>query len=91
MIATAGSTVAEGQEHVAAAAGSGAFGGEPAGAAFEAMCARAGDALGSLADTMGQLADNTAAASQGYAITDKGAIPTTLRIVYRSDLPGETP
>lgn len=87
MIAVAGTTVAEAKGQVDAASSTGgAFGGEPAGAAFDSMCGRASDAVASISDTLGQLASNTAAAAQGYIVTDRGAIPSSLMIVDGSQL-----
>lgn len=55
----------------------GAFGGEPAGDAFTSACTRGASAVSSIADALEQLAVNTAAAAEGYVITDQGAIPTS--------------
>jgi uncharacterized protein YukE len=54
-----------------------AFGGEPAGAAFTGACARVIQAAGSIGDCLDQLATNTSAASQGYIVTDEGAMPSS--------------
>lgn len=59
-----------------AGADAGAFGGEPVGAAFSGACSRGGDALGSISDALTQLSRNTAAAGEGYVMTDRGAIPS---------------
>jgi hypothetical protein len=88
MIAVAGATALEAQRDAdAAAGGAGAFGGEPAGAAFGSMCERASDALGSIASTLDELSNNTAAAAAGYVVTDNGAIPSSMRITHRSLFP----
>jgi uncharacterized protein YukE len=88
MIAVAGATAIEAQSEAnAAAGGSGAFGGEPAGAAFEAMCTRAAGAMGEIATTLDQLSTNTAAAAQGYHLTDVGAVPSSMRIGHSELFP----
>ena len=83
MIAVAGATALEAKGDVDdAAGGAGAFGGEPAGAAFESMCARASEAMGTIAQTLDELSNNTAAAAAGYHVTDNGAIPSGMRIAH---------
>jgi uncharacterized protein YukE len=93
MIAVAGGTMqdAVGRVDAATSVGSGAFGGEPAGAAFDSMAGRASDALQSIANVLGDLATNTAAAAQGYIVTDQGAIPSSLRIAHSSEFPPPPP
>lgn len=60
----------------ASAAGqAGAFGGEPIGGAYEAMCSRAQAAMGELESTIQSLGRNTAAAAVGYLVTDHGVVP----------------
>jgi len=77
LISNAGLTAQLGETMVRSAGSDvGAFGGEPVGAAFSGACARGGDALGSITDALGQLATNTAAAAEGYVVTDNGAIPS---------------
>jgi uncharacterized protein YukE len=61
----------------AAGNAAGAFGGEPAGDAFSAACARGAGALGSIADALDQLSNNTSAAAHGYVVTDEGAMPSS--------------
>lgn len=62
----------------ASAAGqAGAFGGEPIGGAYGAMCARAQAAVQELETTMHALSANVAAAAVGYLVTDQGVIPIT--------------
>lgn len=55
----------------------GAFGGEPAGAAFTGACTRGASAVESISAALEQLAINTAAAAEGYVVTDQGAIPSS--------------
>lgn len=75
VISTAGASarLAEGRARTADAA-TGAFGGEPAGEAFGGACMRAISALGSIGDTLDGLATSTAAAAEGYVVTDQGAM-----------------
>ncbi|HEY3728698.1 MAG TPA: hypothetical protein VGL51_16090 [Solirubrobacteraceae bacterium] len=74
--ATTGS-IRSAQSAVSSASGqAGAFGGEPIGAAFDAMCGRAQAATGELEQTMQELSRNVAAASVGYLVTDQGIVPT---------------
>ena len=61
----------------AAGSDGGAFGGEPAGAAFTGACARGASAVRSIAGALDQLALNTAAAAEGYVVTDEGVIPSS--------------
>lgn len=51
------------------------FGGEQAGGAFAGTCVRARSALGEIQSTSQQLSTNTAAAAEGYLVTDQGVIP----------------
>lgn len=76
LIATAGGTVelAEGQVRDADSVAD--FGGEAAGEAFASACTRGASALGSIAEALGGLSTNTAAAAAGYVLTDEGAIPS---------------
>ena len=77
LIATSGGSAQIAQNMVeGAGADSGAFGGEPAGAAFSSACARGADGLGSISEALSQLSFNTGAAAQGYVVTDRGAIPS---------------
>lgn len=89
VIATAAGEAQEGRNVIAraAGAGSGAFGGEPIGAAFSAMAERALTAASAIVDTTNQLASNTGAAVYGYIVTDKGAIPSSRRIIHGAELP----
>jgi hypothetical protein len=74
--ATAGN-VGDAKSAAQSAAGSaGSFGGEPIGAAFIDMCARARGAADELQTTMESLSRNVAAASVGYLVTDQGIVPT---------------
>ena len=78
LIATAGDSagMAEGRVRMAGS-NAAAFGGEPAGESFSGACTRAASSLGTIADAMQQLANNTAAAAEGYVVTDQGAIPSS--------------
>jgi hypothetical protein len=51
------------------------------------MCARASGAMGEVAGTLDQLSTNTAAAAQGYHLTDVGAVPSSMRIGNRELFP----
>ena len=62
----------------------GAFGSEPIAAAFAGMQGRAQQATQELAQTVGMLSRNVAAAAQGYLVTDHG-------IVAEAALPGFQP
>ena len=74
----AADTVGEAHSAATSAAGqAGAFEGEPIGAAFESMCARAQAATTELQTTMQTLSQNVAAAAMGYLVTDQGVIPIT--------------
>jgi hypothetical protein len=53
----------------------GAFGAEPIGGAFVAMCSRAQQVTDELEQTMRSLSRNVAAASVGYLVTDQGIVP----------------
>ena len=65
-------------QRVAAAAANNevAFGGEPIGAVFGAMCGRAKDATSELEQTTQDLARNVAMAALGYLHTDRGIVAT---------------
>jgi Excreted virulence factor EspC, type VII ESX diderm len=70
------SSVSQATSAAASAQGqAGAFGGEPIGGAFEAMCARAQTATQELDTTMQSLARNVGAAAIGYLVTDQGIVP----------------
>lgn len=78
-------SVGDARSAAASAAGqAGAFGGEPIGGAYEAMCARAQTAMQELESTIQSLGRNTAAAAVGYLVTDHGVVPI-------SGLPGFKP
>ncbi len=89
VIATAAMEADEARRLIARAggAGAGAFGGEPIGASFAAMERRALEAASAIVETTNHLATNTGAAVYGYIVTDKGAIPSSRRIVHGSELP----
>ena len=53
----------------------GAFGSEPIGDAFAVMCGNAQQAMEELAQTVGMLSRNVAAAGVGYLVTDQGIVP----------------
>lgn len=57
---------------------SGAFGGEPIGAAFDTMCSAANSATAEYEQTISQLSVNVARASAGYVTTDEGVIPVSV-------------
>ena len=61
----------------AAEASAPAFGGEPAGAAFEHACLDGMRAATELQSTIEQLSQNVAMAALGYLNTDQGVIPIT--------------
>jgi uncharacterized protein YukE len=77
---------AEGEIRAAGSVGLGSFGGELPGAAFDGMIGRALSAMSSIADAADQLATNTAAAAEGYYLTDIGAIPSGLRIAHGAEM-----
>jgi uncharacterized protein YukE len=75
-IATTTSGVTTARSAAQSASGqAGAFGGEPIGAAFLAMCSRAQAATTELETTMQSLARNVEAAALGYVVTDRGVVP----------------
>src|SRR5579875_3128120 len=73
---SAGSVSSANSAAASAAAQSGAFGGEPIGAAYDAMCSRAQAATSELESTIRSLSRNVAAAAVGYLVTDRGVVPT---------------
>ena len=77
-ISTTAASVSSARSAAASASGqAGAFGGEPIGGAFSAMCSRAQQATGELEQTMRSLSGNVAAAAVGYLVTDQGIVPTS--------------
>ena len=76
LISTAGGTVELAGGRVRGAAAVADFGGEPAGDAFLSACSRGGSALEAIVEALEGLSTNTAAAAQGYVVTDRGAIPS---------------
>jgi len=67
---SAGTAVSPGQ--------AGAFGSEPIGAAFSAMCERVQQVTDELEQTVGELSRNLMMASMGYLQTDQGILSLTM-------------
>lgn len=65
-VSSAGAAVSPGQ--------AAAFGSEPIGAAFGAMCGRVQQVTGEIEQTVGQLSTNVMMASIGYLQTDQGIL-----------------
>jgi hypothetical protein len=86
VISLAADQARNGSSIIARADGAG-FGGEPIGAAYEAMQERALKAAAEIANTTEQLAANTGAAVYGYIVTDKGAIPSSRMIGHGGEIP----
>jgi hypothetical protein len=78
LIGQLSSEIQDAQSAVSSAEGAaGAFGGEPIGAAFEAMCGQASRALSAYDGTIKALSRNVGMASLGYVSTDEGVIPVS--------------